>query len=148
VARRHAPFRRRAERRRRRVPQPPPRRSLRRRPVPGPRRAARQQTDPTAPGRRPSRDGPPGDRDDGGALPRLVAGGARVPARADRPRAGRPADLRRLRADPDGRAAREDRKSTRLNSSHVKISYAVFCLKKKKKSKKTHRTRKRHITWM
>src|SRR5690606_41355032 len=29
-----------------------------------------------------------------------------------------------------------DRKSTRLNSSHVKISYAVFCLKKKKKIKK------------
>src|SRR5690606_41790743 len=28
-----------------------------------------------------------------------------------------------------------DRKSTRLNSSHVKISYAVFCLKKKKKRK-------------
>src|SRR5207249_11129469 len=28
--------------------------------------------------------------------------------------------------------AREDRKSTRLNSSHVSISYAVFCLKKKK----------------
>src|SRR5204863_9244434 len=27
---------------------------------------------------------------------------------------------------------REDRKSTRLNSSHVEISYAVFCLKKKK----------------
>src|SRR5436305_13160652 len=33
-----------------------------------------------------------------------------------------------------GRAAvEEDRKSTRLNSSHVRISYAVFCLKKKKK---------------
>src|SRR5438874_7229747 len=32
------------------------------------------------------------------------------------------------------RAAREDRKSTRLNSSHVEISYAVFCLKKKKRS--------------
>src|SRR5436309_3980505 len=31
-----------------------------------------------------------------------------------------------------------DRKSTRLNSSHVKISYAVFCLKKKKKKKQTH----------
>src|SRR5690606_41053272 len=30
-------------------------------------------------------------------------------------------------------ALRIDRKSTRLNSSHVKISYAVFCLKKKKK---------------
>src|SRR5207249_7419204 len=34
--------------------------------------------------------------------------------------------------DADGR----DRKSTRLNSSHVSISYAVFCLKKKKKKKK------------
>src|SRR5690625_7815358 len=30
-----------------------------------------------------------------------------------------------------------DRKSTRLNSSHVAISYAVFCLKKKKKHEKT-----------
>src|SRR5690242_20961907 len=29
-----------------------------------------------------------------------------------------------------------DRKSTRLNSSHMSISYAVFCLKKKKKKKK------------
>src|SRR5699024_12177942 len=34
-----------------------------------------------------------------------------------------------------------DRKSTRLNSSHVSISYAVFCLKKKKKEKTTE-----HIT--
>src|SRR5690606_11117114 len=33
------------------------------------------------------------------------------------------------------RLTREDRKSTRLNSSHVKISYAVFCLKKKKQKK-------------
>src|SRR6267378_3109693 len=32
--------------------------------------------------------------------------------------------------------ARIDRKSTRLNSSHVEISYAVFCLKKKKTTKK------------
>src|SRR3989442_8735993 len=32
-----------------------------------------------------------------------------------------------------------DRKSTRLNSSHVRISYAVFCLKKKK-NKPTHET--------
>src|SRR5690349_25144253 len=30
----------------------------------------------------------------------------------------------------------QDRKSTRLNSSHVEISYAVFCLKKKKKTKR------------
>src|SRR5690349_22089105 len=34
-----------------------------------------------------------------------------------------------------GRDAKADRKSTRLNSSHVEISYAVFCLKKKKKYK-------------
>src|SRR5438067_9492799 len=33
-------------------------------------------------------------------------------------------------------AVQVDRKSTRLNSSHVSISYAVFCLKKKKKKKK------------
>src|SRR5690349_22692306 len=33
-------------------------------------------------------------------------------------------------------SAKKDRKSTRLNSSHVEISYAVFCLKKKKKNKK------------
>src|SRR5690606_22245390 len=33
-----------------------------------------------------------------------------------------------------------DRKSTRLNSSHVKISYAVFCLKKKNKKKNTDTT--------
>src|SRR2546427_3006408 len=32
----------------------------------------------------------------------------------------------------DGREVYEDRKSTRLNSSHSQISYAVFCLKKKK----------------
>src|SRR2546426_454365 len=34
-----------------------------------------------------------------------------------------------------------DRKSTRLNSSHLVISYAVFCLKKKKKKKKTYLNR-------
>src|SRR5690606_41843537 len=33
-----------------------------------------------------------------------------------------------------------DRKSTRLNSSHVKISYAVFCLKKKKKNDQPNRS--------
>src|SRR5256885_9970717 len=38
----------------------------------------------------------------------------------------------------DGIAARRDRKSTRLNSSHLVISYAVFCLKKKKKFNKLH----------
>src|SRR2546422_2898077 len=48
----------------------------------------------------------------------------------------------RLRVIPGARPASEvladdeDRKSTRLNSSHGYISYAVFCLKKKKKNKK------------
>src|SRR6266540_6378320 len=35
------------------------------------------------------------------------------------------------------RVPEADRKSTRLNSSHITISYAVFCLKKKKKNKNT-----------
>src|SRR5207249_11884934 len=35
----------------------------------------------------------------------------------------------------DNETMERDRKSTRLNSSHVSISYAVFCLKKKKKKK-------------
>src|SRR5690348_18058727 len=42
----------------------------------------------------------------------------------------------------------EDRKSTRLNSSHPSISYAVFCLKKKKKNKYTRQesyTKTRHV---
>src|SRR5690554_7303746 len=38
-----------------------------------------------------------------------------------------------LEADVDVIEIEKDRKSTRLNSSHVRISYAVFCLKKKKK---------------
>src|SRR5688572_31035947 len=43
-----------------------------------------------------------------------------------------------LQAAPSSQTA--DRKSTRLNSSHSQISYAVFCLKKKKK-RQTARTR-------
>src|SRR5699024_11435100 len=42
---------------------------------------------------------------------------------------------RRTFASSDDEAHLKDRKSTRLNSSHVSISYAVFCLKKKKKHK-------------
>src|SRR3712207_8416454 len=38
----------------------------------------------------------------------------------------------------DKEAALRDRKSTRLNSSHANISYAVFCLKKKKKAYHLH----------
>src|SRR3712207_7752931 len=54
--------------------------------------------------------------------------------RGDRDRVGRAV----LRVDP-GEARRQevvDRKSTRLNSSHANISYAVFCLKKKKAVKR------------
>src|SRR5690242_20852067 len=39
----------------------------------------------------------------------------------------------RREAPDDGAPGDQDRKSTRLNSSHMSISYAVFCLKKKKK---------------
>src|SRR5438876_2735929 len=60
---------------------------------------------------------------------------ARGAARTERPPADSPG--RAGRADPHARRAggtrwpRRDRKSTRLNSSHPSISYAVFCLKKK-----------------
>src|SRR5437899_5822496 len=40
----------------------------------------------------------------------------------------------------------QDRKSTRLNSSHLGISYAVFCLKKKKKKTKTQITQNQNIS--
>src|SRR5437773_12046566 len=54
-------------------------------------------------------------------LRRMASSDVRVPARC---------------ADRASRAG-TDRKSTRLNSSHITISYAVFCLKKKKKIHKT-----------
>src|SRR5436305_2334299 len=42
------------------------------------------------------------------------------------------------------RVAVGDRKSTRLNSSHVRISYAVFCLKKKKVTSASREAKNRH----
>src|SRR5689334_24882071 len=53
-------------------------------------------------------------------------------ARSDRHRPDRGADAR---AEEPVHDREPDRKSTRLNSSHSSISYAVFCLKKKKKHK-------------
>src|SRR5438067_5610750 len=51
----------------------------------------------------------------------------------------RACEISRVLEDRDEKGEdREDRKSTRLNSSHVSISYAVFCLKKKKKTN-THK---------
>src|SRR3712207_8883913 len=58
---------------------------------------------------------------DGGNVERGLRGGLRHRGRLRDPR------LRLLAA-----AGLQDRKSTRLNSSHANISYAVFCLKKKK----------------
>src|SRR5690606_5585998 len=59
-----------------------------------------------------------------------VSGGPPQPPERERPRGQRSDPVRVPR-----RLHRElDRKSTRLNSSHVKNSYAVFCLKKKKKT--------------
>src|SRR3989442_11733780 len=46
------------------------------------------------------------------------------------------AQRRDLRLAAGDRETEIDRKSTRLNSSHVRISYAVFCLKKKKKTQR------------
>src|SRR2546422_5091760 len=57
----------------------------------------------------------------------------------DHDRSEREAYRNRPRGE-DRRALIGDRKSTRLNSSHGYISYAVFCLKKKKKNKNMHRS--------
>src|SRR2546430_9671927 len=50
-----------------------------------------------------------------------------------------PGDKSTLRGTVQRFASEEDRKSTRLNSSHSQISYAVFCLKKKKNTNLEHR---------
>src|SRR5205814_4366156 len=75
-----------------------------------------------------------GDGGGGGAL-ELVRGLAQpplepCPLRLEEKRAGVPVGERLLHVRERGSV---DRKSTRLNSSHLGISYAVFCLKKKKK---------------
>src|SRR5690606_40554482 len=69
--------------------------------------------------------------------PASSAGGDGRPWRARRAAPSRPPGRRsrRGRRRPRRDARSRDRKSTRLNSSHVKISYAVFCLKKKKKQR-------------
>src|SRR5437867_8609788 len=50
-----------------------------------------------------------------------------------------------LADDRERGVAHQDRKSTRLNSSHRTISYAVFCLKKKKKNHKKYNTKKTKV---
>src|SRR2546421_5454907 len=67
-----------------------------------------------------------------------AAGGADV--RGHGPQAHADGGRPRAAARPGPGGAGPDRKSTRLNSSHDQISYAVFCLKKKKKNKKYKRS--------
>src|SRR2546427_5947975 len=62
-----------------------------------------------------------------------------VPARMPNNR-----ENRRPMLVPPPATSSSDRKSTRLNSSHSQISYAVFCLKKKKKTKKIKNTTHEH----
>src|SRR5690349_23574989 len=57
-----------------------------------------------------------------------------------------PGHPRLLREGARAREAAPDRKSTRLNSSHVEISYAVFCLKKKKSQTLVHLTGTRRLS--
>src|SRR3712207_7461808 len=69
----------------------------------------------------------------------VVARARQIGARSGRARAAAgDRSARRGAARPDDRESAGDesgdRKSTRLNSSHANISYAVFCLKKKKKN--------------
>src|SRR5690625_6175375 len=73
----------------------------------------------------PARDGNPRSQTWGFVIP-----GGSGPAGRSRGR------RRRTTYDGDGSGRARDRKSTRLNSSHVAISYAVFCLKKKTKQVK------------
>src|SRR2546422_6038488 len=81
------------------------------------------------------------------ALPTCHRRGVRWPRGA-----GRPADARQDVHQPVGPHHAADRKSTRLNPSHGYISYAVFCLKKKKhptacsdRVREAHGTRRRHV---
>src|SRR2546430_11328459 len=86
------------------------------------------------------------DRDDGAPHPLLAdaLGEARAGVSTDHP-AGRHRERDWPVDDPAGREqgdrhAVEDRKSTRLNSSHSQISYAVFCLKKKNETSQSIHT--------
>src|SRR3712207_6863030 len=78
---------------------------------------------------------PVGEPGDLGPLPRDVRGAQPQPRRRAAADLGARRDAHGRRDVVDALADRRgelDRKSTRLNSSHANISYAVFCLKKKK----------------
>src|SRR5437868_9284843 len=71
-------------------------------------------------------------------IPRSAGGGKFRPRAHGFGSRGPPVPSPAVEREVEGTGGRGDRKSTRLNSSHVSISYAVFCLKKKKK--RTHAT--------
>src|SRR5688572_31393320 len=64
----------------------------------------------------------------------------------DEPALARALDERRIAGAAMDVGRAQDRKSTRLNSSHSQISYAVFCLKKKKKKKRRRRSESKVVT--
>src|SRR5256885_2445109 len=66
-----------------------------------------------------------------------------LPSRVPYPEVGPPTSQHGVQL-PDEPLERLDRKSTRLNSSHLVISYAVFCLKKKKSEFMRYRTTSRY----
>src|SRR5260221_1994327 len=73
-----------------------------------------------------------------GTCQRTVALGSISTTKVDPFGTWRITPMRSLERDPPRTERIEDRKSTRLNSSHTVISYAVFCLKKKTPGKHSH----------
>src|SRR3712207_7356372 len=77
---------------------------------------------------------------------RVPSAECRVPSAESRRRSVMHPQLTAVVDDFESARERLDRKSTRLNSSHANISYAVFCLKKKKKKLKLNK-RTHHVAY-
>src|SRR3712207_8378266 len=75
---------------------------------------------------------------------RSVGGNCQAPGVKNLQEGKMAATVRMIPAEEAQLAA--DRKSTRLNSSHANISYAVFCLKKNKSSRSSSQNRRSHLT--